>query len=349
MFTKQKSFIQLLCLLVILSILSACGSNDGKENKQGNSEQVEQTQQGKQNNTNQSDNGSKENEEKPAEPEQAVARALTDPLGNLVNVPANPQKIIATYLEDYLVALDVKPAAQWSVFETPMQYLQYALEGIPILPHDIPYEAVTKQEPDLIIIGDENLISGGKYETYNQIAPTYALGAEINADWRRALLEIGKVLDKEEQAQKVLDNYEAKAQKTKAELGANGEMPSATAIWLVNGTFWMVSKNESSGAVIYNDLGLQVPELVDKISREEGGIWKSVSMEGLAELDADHIFLINSDKASGSEALNDPVWKSITAVKNGNLHEFEKNSSWLYTGPIANDMIIDNIVESLLK
>jgi iron complex transport system substrate-binding protein len=105
----------------------------------------------------------------------------------------------------------------------------------------------------------------------------------------------------------------------------------------------------SSGAVLYQDLGLAVPELVRTVSDGEGGIWKSVSMEALAKLDADHIFLINSDKASGSEALRDPIWQSLPAVKNGNVHEYGPETSWLYTGTIANSQMIDDVLESIIK
>lgn len=40
---------------------------------------------------------------------------VTDTLGNKVTVPAKPKRIIASYLEDYLVALGEKPVAQWTV------------------------------------------------------------------------------------------------------------------------------------------------------------------------------------------------------------------------------------------
>ena len=109
----------------------------------------------------------------------------------------------------------------------------------------------------------------------------------------------------------------------------------------------MVSDNQSSGDVVYRDLGLDVPELVQRISKGEGGIWKSVSLEALSELDADHIFLVNSDTATGSEALKDPVWQSVKAVKNGNVHEYPADSSWLYTGIIANRQIVEDVLESI--
>jgi len=316
----------------MLLVLAACGNNAGNSNKSNNNS-----------------NGQTATDAPPAENtgDDASVRTLTDPLGHTVDIPAQPQRIIASYLEDYLVALGIKPVAQWSVSDSPMRYLQYDLEGLPLVPFDLPFEVVTSYDPDLIIIGDESLIANDKYGSYNAIAPTYALGAEVNADWRKALLEVGKVVGMESKAETVLADYEQKAQDAKAKLAATGDVPSASAIWLVGGTFWMVSEGESSGAVLYNELGFAVPELVKTISQGEGGIWKSVSMEALAELDADHIFLVNSDAAAGSEALNDPVWQSIKAVKNGNLHEYGPESSWLYTGPIANSQIIDDVLESL--
>lgn len=336
--TTRKSILLTLCMIVMLSVLAACGGNNQNNGTAAGNEQAANNAQTGQNNASGTET---------ADEPQATERTLTDPLGHTVTVPAQPERIIASYLEDYLVALGVKPAAQWSVSDSPMGYLQYELEGTPILPYDLPYEVVTGHNPDLIIIGDESLIADGKYDSYNKIAPTYALGADINADWRKALLEVGKVLGKEAEAEAALADYNEKAAAAKEKLTASGTAPSAAAIWLVGGTFWMVSEGQSSGDVLYNDLGFTVPELVHTISQGEGGIWKSVSLEALAELDADHIFIVNSDTASGSAALNDPIWQSVKAVKNGNVHEYGAESSWLYTGPIANGQIINNVVESL--
>lgn len=344
--TTRKTLLITLCLIVMLSLLAACGGNNESNSNNSHTENNSQASNEQENNNTSSLNPDAANKAGD-EQSDSTERTLTDPLGHTVTIPNQPQRIVASYLEDYLVALDVKPAAQWSIADKPMLYLQYALEGTPTLPYDLPYEVVMGHEPDLIIIGDEALIADGKYDSYNKIAPTYALGAEINADWRKALKEIGKVLGKEEAADTVFAEYSAKAEATKAKIAASGEAPSAAAIWLVGGTFWMVSKDQSSGDVLYNDLGFAVPELVHTVSQGEGGIWKSVSLEALAELDADYIFLVNSDTASGSPTLDDVVWNNIKAVKNGNLFEFGPENSWLYTGPIANHQIIDHVIESL--
>lgn len=332
MFSRNnKKFVWLLISLMIMSLwLAACGSDETTDAA---------TQASKNENATNA----------PEETEVPTEKKLTDALGNEVTIPADPQRIIASYLEDHLAALGVKPIAQWSVANGVQDYLKETLEGIPTIPYDLPFEAVTSFNPDLIIVGSTSTVEGEKYAQYAKIAPTYTLGDEINADWRKSLLKIGEVLGKSEEAQKALDAYEVKAKEAKEKLQDSASGQSAAAIWLVQKNFYVVSDKLSSGAVIYNDLGLSVPEVVKEISAAGTSNWNAISLEKLAELDADHLFLINSDKDTGSDALKDPIWQAIPAVKNGNVYEYPNTSSWLYSGAIANSQIIDDVLESIAK
>lgn len=284
------------------------------------------------------------------EPSAGETRTVTDAMGHEVAVPVNPQRVLASYLEDHLVALGVTPVAQWSVKDgqSVQWYLQDALADVPTIPHDLPFEAVQALKPDLIIMDSASLVEGGKYEQYSQIAPTYVIGTEVNNDWRDELLRVGEVLGKEEAAQQALEAYNAKAAEAKTALEQAVGAPSVAAIWLVGGNFYMVSENLSAGAVMYGDLGLPLPAVVKEISASATGNWSAISLEKLVELDAEHLFLINSD-TDGSSALSEALWKSVPAVKAGNVYEFTPEASWLYTGTIANSQIIDNILASLVK
>ncbi|MFE8696602.1 ABC transporter substrate-binding protein [Cytobacillus sp. FJAT-53684] len=325
---SKKKIMQLMGVGLLAFSLAACGDADEKT--------TDQTEQ-------QAADSNKD--------EVATERTLTDAMGNEVVVPANPERVIATYLEDNLVALGIKPVAQWSVNDgaSIQGYLQDSLKGIPTIPHDLPFEAVQELTPDLIIMDSASMVEGGKYDQYNKIAPTYVIGTEVNNDWRDELLRVGEVFGKEDEAKKVLEDYETKAKEAKAEIEATGDQPSVAAIWLVGGNFFIVSENLSSGAVMYQDLGLKVPAVVKEISASGESNWNAISLEKLVELDADHLFLINSDTATGSSALSDKLWSSIPAVKAGNVHEFSPDESWLYTGAIANEQIIDNILKSIVK
>ncbi|KMK75234.1 ABC transporter substrate-binding protein [Alkalihalobacillus pseudalcaliphilus] len=278
-------------------------------------------------------------------------RVLTDGMGNEVTISGTPENVLGTYLEDHLVALDVLPVAQWSVHggDSIQQYLQGDLEGIPLIPHDLPFEAVSGYNPDLILVDSPALVEGGKYEQYAKIAPTFVIGEEENNDWREELLTVGEVLNKKEEAEQVLADYNTKAEEAKVQLQDSIGEQSAAAVWLINSSFFIVNENLSSGAVMYGDLGLTAPAVVQEISAADTANWSAISLEKLVELDADHLFLINSDGDGADSAIQDNLWKSIPAVQNGNVYEFEQGTAWLYQGAIANGQIIDYILESLVE
>ncbi|MGG3307265.1 iron-hydroxamate ABC transporter substrate-binding protein [Paenibacillus lautus] len=281
--------------------------------------------------------------------EAKTERILTDAMGHEVKIPAEPKRVIASYLEDNLVALGITPIAQWSVKGGSVQdYLQDSLKDVPTIEHDLPFEAVASFQPDLLIMDSASMVEGNKYSQYEKIAPTYVIGNEVNNDWREELKKVGEIFGMEEEAQAALDKYEQKAKDAKEQIQQSIGGESAAAIWLVGGKLFVVSETLSSGAVMYGDLGLTVPNVVKEISASATGNWSSISLEKLAELDADHLFFINSD-GEGAEVLQDPLWANIPAVKNGNIYEYGKDTSWLYTGTIANSQIIDNVLEGLMK
>jgi iron complex transport system substrate-binding protein len=328
---NNKKFMFVLVSLMVMSLwLAACGNN--KTNNETNSAATNEAA------TN-----------APAATDAPTERTLTDELGHEVTIPANPQRIVASYLEDHLVALGIKPVAQWSVPNGIQDYLSAELEGIPTIAYDLPFEAMTSFEPDLILMAYDGNVEGEKFDQYTKIAPTFTIGDKLTADWRGALLKIGEVVGKSEEAQKVLDTYDAKAKEAKEKLQAAAAGQSAAALWFVQGNFYIVSDQLSSGDLLYNQLGLTVPAVVKEISATGTGNWNAIPLEKLAELDAEHIFLINSGTETDSQALSDPIWKNIPAVKNGKVYEYPSTSSWLYAGTIAYSQVIDDVLESIVK
>ncbi|KPN97703.1 ABC transporter substrate-binding protein [Lysinibacillus sp. ZYM-1] len=282
--------------------------------------------------------------------EDSSNRVLIDSTDHKVTIPENPQRIIAPYLEDHLIALGIKPVAQWSVKGgTSIQdYLQDSLKDIPTIEFDLPYEAVTSFNPDLIVIGSPEIAEGEKYEQYSKIAPTYVMGVEDN-NWRNKLLKIGEIFGQTDKAKKVLADYDQYAKDAKKEIHNKIGNPSATVIWNIKNSIYMVSDTASSGVVLYEDLGLQTPNLVKEVSASAAGDWSQVSLEKFVQIDADYLFVINSDSAGSSELLSDPLLANIPAIKNGHVYEFEPSSSWLYSGAIANRQIIQNVLDSIAK
>ena len=200
-------------------------------------------------------------------------------------------------------------------------------------------------EPDLLLISSSATVEGGKYDQYSKIAPTYVVENGTEVTWETQLKDIGKVLDKKEQADKIISDYQKKVKETRTELADKINGKTAAVLWVTNNSAYMVSENRSSGRIVYGDLKFGVPPLVAEVSKEATSDWSAVSSEKLAELDADYIILVNSDKKAAM--FNEATWKNLKAVKANNVLELGPESSWLYNGPIASEQMVDDIKERL--
>ncbi len=275
-----------------------------------------------------------------------IATTFTDAMGNEVTVPENPQRVIGSYLEDYLVALEVTPVAQWTVGnDSDQAYLQDKLAEVPRINYDLPFEDVLSFEPDLLLMDSNSMVEGDKYDQYSKIAPTYVVTNGEDVTWRERLTDIAKVLHKEEQAAEVEADYDELVTATKETYADQIQGKSIAVLWVVNNSVFMVSETKSSGQLLYHELGFEVPALVSEISESATADWSAVSLEKLAELDADYLILVNSDK--GADFFSEQVWQNLDAVKNNHLWEFGPESSWLYNGPIAYTKMIEDIQSKL--
>ncbi len=276
-------------------------------------------------------------------------RSLTDTMGHKVEVPTQPKRVVGSYLEDYLVALGIKPVVQWSVKNGSgtQKYLKKQLKNVPLIDYSLPYEAVTKAKPDLILMGTNSAVENGKYAQYEKIAPTYVVKNGTDVKWRSQFMDVAKAVNKTDKAKSVLNKYDKKVASVKNELKQKAAGKSVAVLWVTNNSAFIVSEKSASGSLLYGDLGLKVPALVKEVSKKATADWSAVSLEKLAKLDADYIFLVNSDK--GASLFKDPLWQSIPAVKEGNLFQYGDDSSWQYKGPIAYSEMIDQVRKDILK
>lgn len=314
--SKRSTWLTLLAACS-LTLLGACGTNNDSTDSSGS-----------------------------ATTSSEIATTFTDAMGNEVTVPENPQRVIGSYLEDYLVALGVTPVAQWTVGnDSDQAYLQDKLAEVPRINYDLPFEDVLSFEPDLLLMDSNSMVEGDKYDQYSKIAPTYVVTNGEDVTWRERLTDIAKVLHKEEQAAQVEADYDELAAATKETYADQIQGKSIAVLWVVNNSVFMVSETKSSGQLLYHELGFEVPALVSEISESATADWSAVSLEKLAELDADYLILVNSDK--GADFFSKQVWQNLDAVKNNHLWEFGPESSWLYNGPIAYTKMIEDIQSKL--
>jgi iron complex transport system substrate-binding protein len=273
---------------------------------------------------------------------------LTDAMGQVV-IPVNPKRIIAPYSEDSLVALGVKPAAQWSIGDTVLDYLQPELKDVPKIGWDLPLEQTISNNPDLIIFSSPTSIQKGQYEEYKKIAPTYVFKEEVSADWRKQLTQMGEILSKQKEAKDALAKYDAKAAEAKVKIKKTIGDQSAAILWVMADKFYLLENNRFSAKVLYNDLGIKQPDFVKNLG-PAAVQWDPIALEKLPEIKANHIFLISKKGEAGLDILKkSSIWNGLDAVKAGHVYEMNDPSFWTINGLIASEKTIDEVVKSLSK
>ncbi|WP_017726994.1 iron-hydroxamate ABC transporter substrate-binding protein [Halalkalibacterium ligniniphilum] len=279
---------------------------------------------------------------------ESSTKVMEDAMSDSVEIPANPERIIAPYLEDSLIALGIKPAAQWSIGETVLDYLQPSLQDVPTIGWDLPVEQVLSHEPDLIILSSAGAIQNGLYEEYMKIAPTYVFKDEVSADWREQLRTMGEIVNKEEEAEAALTSYEEKAAAAKEQLQESIGDESVAILWVMAQQYYLFEETRLSANVLYDDLGLTVPSFVEGLP-EAKAQWDPISLEKLADLDADHLFVLyaENETASVEELYNSSIWKGLPAVTNNQVYEIKDPSNWTISGLVASEKTIDEVMQAL--
>lgn len=266
-----------------------------------------------------------------------------------VTIPADAERIIAPYHEDALLALGVTPVAKWAIGKSVQDYLEGQLKDVPKIEWNLPLEQVMKHNPDLIILGSAMDSYEGSYKDYQKIAPTYVMNEKTTNNWRKQIKTFGKILGKEDKADKVLKQYEEKVADAKEKLNKAIGDETAAVIWTKGDKFFLFEKNRHSAEVLYSELGIGVPKLVKSLGKAKTQ-WNPISIEKLSELKADHIFLLGMKGQQGLETLkNSAVWQSIPAAENNNVHIFNDPSNWTNKGLIASKKTIDDILHALTK
>lgn len=76
----------------------------------------------------------------------------------------------------------------------------------------------------------------------------------------------------------------------------------------------------------------------------------NISLEVIPQLTADHIFLTMDTGADQQykDLTENTLWKNLPAVKGGRVYEVNFET-WMKSGPIADGMKIEDVVQALVK
>lgn len=259
-------------------------------------------------------------------------------------IPAKPVKIATPYIAfvDYLAVLDEYPIAAQGVatIERNFPNLSKRIQGkgIEDLGMEVDMEKLLDAQPDIIIAGDD---MSDKYELLSQIAPTVILPQA--GEWRETLLQLGDIIGKEETAKNVLAEFDRKSAEYKEKLASRSQ--ESVMFVMYSGKEQFTTWNDGRFDPFYKGLGLKSVE-----DAKENG---QLTLESLAALSPDHLFVINNwqnpIQGGVKAALKDSkVWNSLNAVKNNQVYELADPS---LPGPMALAKIdgIEEIMKAMGK
>jgi iron complex transport system substrate-binding protein len=297
-------------LLMLVLVISACGAEEKKESSSG-----------------------KKEEDKP----QTITY---DSENGPVEVPANPERVIVlSSFAGNVMALDVPIVGvdSWSKMNPRFKKLQGVEEVT-----DENLEKIIELNPDLII-GLSNIKN---VEKLKEIAPTVTF-TYGKLGYLEQHLEIGKVLNKEKEAQEWIDNFKAESkaagEEIKAKIGADA---TVSVIENFDKELYVFGDNWARGTeILYQEMGLNMPEKVKEAALEPG--YYAISPEVLSEYAGDYV--VFSKNAEGDTSFQQTeTYKNIPAVKNNRV--FEVNAKEFYfNDPLTLEYQLEFFKKSFLE
>ncbi|WP_411169775.1 iron-hydroxamate ABC transporter substrate-binding protein [Clostridium sp. MB05] len=244
---------------------------------------------------------------------------VTDVRGE-VEIPENPQRIVdLSGNSDILSILGYKvtgtansDAYDYTKFPS---YLEETLKGAEILGYSMQdtmdIEAVMNLKPDLIVI---STVQEKMYDQLSEIAPTVMIKLEA-LNWKEDVKAFAKVFNKEDVANKWLEDYEAKAKAAGDNIKKEYGEDTTYLSFLASGGQFFIFDGAGFGSVLYEDMGLKKPEGMPEQSDISLPV---VTYEGLASIKSDYIFLMATDEDLAQLESN-AIWNSLPAVKEGKV------------------------------
>ncbi|SCI29497.1 MULTISPECIES: iron-hydroxamate ABC transporter substrate-binding protein [unclassified Romboutsia] len=267
-----------------------------------------------------------------------------------VEIPSNPERIVdISGSSEELAILGHVPVATANVdsyaTDSIPSYMEDKLGDATVVGHSMmetmDVEAIIAAEPDLIIMAERQ---EPIYEELSEIAPVVMI-EDLSNDWEAKLLGIAELFDQKDEAQKWLDAYYEKAESLGNEIKESNGEQTYVAVLATSGQF-MVFSEGGIGTIINTDMGLSKPE---NMPAQDSITLPTVSIEGLAEIDADHIVVI-ADASEKANLESSSVWSEIRAVKDGNVTILDASPYFSQAyNPIGRELLLEQLKDELIK
>lgn len=257
-----------------------------------------------------------------------------------VEVPADPQRVVvlSSFAGSVMsLGVNVVGVDSWSKLNPRFDSTLKDVAEV----SDENLEKIIELKPDLII-GLSNIKNANKLK---EIAPTVTF-TYGKVDYLTQHLEIGKVLNKEKEAQAWIDDFKQRAETAGTEIKAKiGEDATVSVIENFNKQMYVFGDNWGRGTeILYQAMKLKMPEKVKEMALTDG--YYALSTEVLPEYVGDYLIISEYADQDNSYQETDS-YKNIPAVKNN--HVFTANANEFYfNDPLTLDYQLEFFKEHFL-
>lgn len=214
------------------------------------------------------------------------------------------------------------------------------------------FEAIALLDPDLII-GTNAGMTEEDYDRLSEIAPTVAHSGDYSMyfePWDVQTLQIGKAVGRTEDAQKLVDDIDARFADA-AE--SHPEFADASVVFLQNAIYdgSAIAYQDGLSTDFLTDLGFSIPSEIDAYAPEdESGGQAYIPVENLDVLNAADVLIWGTESDDDIAALEaEPFVTAIDAMKNGSVVYTDGVTAGAiyFTSPLSLPYVIDALVPAL--
>lgn len=313
-----------LSALILVMIVTGCGSN------------------------NNSANGSNKVSDDAAGTEQSSdqVRTIKHAMGD-TEIKGTPQRVVVLTNEgtEAVLALGIKPVGAVKSWTGSPWYEHIAadMEGVQELGEEGQpnLELIAGLQPDLIIAN--KMRHEEIYEQLKAIAPTVE-SETLRGDWKINFKLYAEALGKSEEADKQLAAFDSRVEDFKAKAGDKLKETVSVVRFMAGKT--RVYHADTFSGIIFDQIGIARNDMT--LNSKETFV-DEITKERLPEVDAHRLFYFTYDTGDGKandtekEWVNDPLWKGLSAVKEGRVYRVD-DATWNTAGGIkAANIVLDEL------
>ena len=271
-------------------------------------------------------------------------RVVTHAVGQ-TEITGTPERIVALEFSfvDALASLHVTPVgiaddgdAERIIPQIRSQIGTWTSVGTRAQPN---LEIISALKPDHIIADLER--HKGIYDSLQRIAPTIVLPSlqATYEDNLEAMLIIGEALNRKDAVQARLDQHHAKMEALADRTPQNEQRKILAAV------VWDKGFNAHTSSAYT----LGVLEVVGMSSAIQSSTpYANLNLEQLVQINPDVMFLMTSgENTLADQWASNPLWKAISAVRNGDVYEVDRNLWSRFRGIISAELIAEEAVNLL--